>query len=355
MLRAGNNGTCRFPLPHGVLVLVVLCFIHLDFLGASGAEIRLDVVAHVPIGRTGSTVALSPDERELYVAQDDNNSVAVLNTGSRKLIRTIHVAHVPGSLAISPDGKRVYVGQWAGQSEGQLSVIDTGSGTATLVHVGGPVLGSALTSDGTTLYMAMCRAGLRKMDTRTGVVKILYRQFCPWCVALSPDENSLWVNFQGGGPNGRWGHDSIAKFDTATGKLIGTITGLPNVGAAIIVSRDGKTVWADGFDACWSPAYDHLGCPAVPASVVNVIDAATMKLIRTLPKAPSGTIAFSADQRWAALTGTHVSLIDTRDFHLVATIPGQFFDMAFSSRRDYVYATSREAPEVVIMKIRRFR
>jgi len=332
-----------------LLFTVALCLFAAGDIWAA-PQLELKVTARTAIGNRGGALALSPDGTELYVAQPYDDGVAVVNTTSRKLTRLIRVGHRPNSVVVSPDGKTVFVGEWGGD----LSSIDTSTRTALRMNVGGPVAGIAMTADGRTMYLAMCHSGIRKFDTRSRAVVTIYRGFCPWGVALSPDERSIWVNFQGGGPGGRAGHDTIAKLDIETGRLSATLTGPANVGGAILVSRDGRTIWADGLDACMARAYDHSGCPVVPAGIVHVIDAMTMKVYRSVPKAGSGTISLSPDGELLVLTGGRLVVSDARTLAPLATIDGRFDCVVFSSRGTQLYASSSVAPEVAVINIRRF-
>src|SRR5437879_10772147 len=53
----------------------------------------------------------------------------------------------------------------------------------------------------------------------------------------------LYVAFQGGGPGGARGHDTIGRFNTLSRKLEHSITGLPNVGCKTAISPDGRWLW----------------------------------------------------------------------------------------------------------------
>ena len=69
----------------------------------------------LPQDRTGATpvaVAVAPDEKTLYVANADNNSVAVIDiTGTESRIKGfIPTGWYPSALAVTPDGKRLIVG-----------------------------------------------------------------------------------------------------------------------------------------------------------------------------------------------------------------------------------------------------
>ncbi|MGH9827714.1 MAG: bifunctional YncE family protein/alkaline phosphatase family protein, partial [Blastocatellia bacterium] len=66
-----------------------------------------------PVGSTPDALALSPDGKTLYVANADNNDVAVINVADKKesaVAGFIPTGWYPSALAISPDGKRLFVG-----------------------------------------------------------------------------------------------------------------------------------------------------------------------------------------------------------------------------------------------------
>jgi YVTN family beta-propeller protein len=86
--------------------------------GAQVAEtIRTSLDPKAPVGSTPDALALSPDGRRLYVANADNNNVAVIDISNRKESRVlgfIPTGWYPTALAISPDGKQLYVGTGKG-------------------------------------------------------------------------------------------------------------------------------------------------------------------------------------------------------------------------------------------------
>jgi YVTN family beta-propeller protein len=70
-----------------------------------------------PVGSTPDALALSPDGKRLYVANADNNNVAVIDVSDRKESRVtglIPTGWYPTALAISPSGDRIYVGTGKG-------------------------------------------------------------------------------------------------------------------------------------------------------------------------------------------------------------------------------------------------
>lgn len=63
-------------------------------------------------------LALSPDERRLYVAEAGINAVAVIETASLKVLGHIPTAWYPSQLAVSGDGRRLYVASAKGFGSG---------------------------------------------------------------------------------------------------------------------------------------------------------------------------------------------------------------------------------------------
>ncbi len=69
------------------------------------------------VGSTPDALALSPDGKRLYVANADNNDVAVIDTSNAKASRVLGflpTGWYPSALAIAPDGRTLYVGTGKG-------------------------------------------------------------------------------------------------------------------------------------------------------------------------------------------------------------------------------------------------
>ncbi len=78
-----------------------------------------------PIGSTPNALALDPAHKMLFVANGDNNNVAVINIGEDEVSHVegfIPTAWYPAALAVSPDGKFLYVG--AAKGMGGYSNVD---------------------------------------------------------------------------------------------------------------------------------------------------------------------------------------------------------------------------------------
>jgi YVTN family beta-propeller protein len=101
-----------------------------------------------------SHIILSPDDRFVWVANPDNNSVTVINVGGDLDVKVaeILVGAEPQCVAITPDGLKVYV---TNMGSGTVSVINAVTGQVfRVIPVGTEPFGCALTPDGTKLYVA---------------------------------------------------------------------------------------------------------------------------------------------------------------------------------------------------------
>jgi YVTN family beta-propeller protein len=74
------------------------------------------------VGSTPDALALTPDQKTLYVANADNNDVAVIDISNRRESRIrgfIPTGWYPSAVAVSPDGKKLFVGVGKGLSYGR--------------------------------------------------------------------------------------------------------------------------------------------------------------------------------------------------------------------------------------------
>jgi len=314
------------------------------------AAMRLEVRvrAMIPVGRHPRYAVLAKDGRELYVTVEDDRSIWVVRTATNRVIARIALGCKPQGLALVPDGSSSIAACDAG-----LRVIALGARGVTPVSTGA-VERLAVTKDGKVAYLTEGWAGLWRLEVSTRNLSIVDPLPYPNYLALTPDGKFLYVNYQHFGRGGRAGHDAIAKFDARTGKLLRSITGLPNVGGAVAISPDGRTLWANGMDACSSLAYDHLGCPAVPAGVINVIDTAADRLAHSMALiAPlNNELTVSPDGDLVAVCGSGVHFVDSRTFHVLAgVLESDTNALVFSRDGRRAYATLPNQNKVAVLDI----
>jgi YVTN family beta-propeller protein len=85
--------------------------------GSVVETIRTSLDPKAPVGSTPDALALSPDGRKLYVANADNNNVAVVDLSNRaesRVLGFIPTGWYPTAIAASVDGNQIYVGTGKG-------------------------------------------------------------------------------------------------------------------------------------------------------------------------------------------------------------------------------------------------
>lgn len=121
-------------------------------------EAVVSAQAQAPGPTASSPIALSPDDRFVWVANPDNNSVSVVRVenDANQLVAEIPVGKEPQNVAISPNGATLYVTNTA---SGTVSVIDTASrSVVNTILAGTEPYGIALTPNGRKLYVSNARS-----------------------------------------------------------------------------------------------------------------------------------------------------------------------------------------------------
>ena len=92
------------------------------------------VIATISVGNEPFGVAVTSDGRRVYIANEF--SVSVIDAVTNAVITTIPIAAQPPAIgvAVTPDGRKVYVSNYLGNT---VSVIDTTTNTVTLslIHI----------------------------------------------------------------------------------------------------------------------------------------------------------------------------------------------------------------------------
>ena len=188
---------------------------------AAGAVVVIDpqarkVVDSIPVGDEPEGVALSPDERFLYVTLEGDNQVAVIDVAGRRVIARTPVGGRPRSIAFSPDGTRAYV---TDELQGAVTEMDGRTHkvlrTFSLPGKAPKPMGVVVSPDGSKVYVTTGREGtLVAIDAASGAVGApLAVGQRPWGLAISVDGKRL---FTANGPSG-----DMTIVDTATMRVTG--------------------------------------------------------------------------------------------------------------------------------------
>jgi YVTN family beta-propeller protein len=83
--------------------------------------------ANVPFG-----IAVTPDGKRLYVTNTASNIVSVIDTMTASVVATVAVGMLPVAVTITPDGTLAYV---ANRNSNTVSVIDTTTSPPAVVFI----------------------------------------------------------------------------------------------------------------------------------------------------------------------------------------------------------------------------
>lgn len=244
-------------------------------------------------------------------------TISVINTSTNAIVARIPaglncLCVAPDSIAITPDGTRVYVPQF----NRYVSVIDTATNTMTgTIDVGATYYpsGVAMSPDGTRLYVVKSDGGTTWVSvistaTHTEVGAISWVGHFARGVAVAPDGKRLYVSTY------EVVNSALKVIDTASNTVITTVGGLGNPAIGVDVTPDGLFVYV-----------------ATYTNTVGVISAATNTLVTTVATGsgtapmsvritPDGSRAYVANSS----SGT-LSVIDTSTNGVVGTVPNVTF------------------------------
>jgi YVTN family beta-propeller protein len=258
------------------------------------------VVATVRVGRAPAGVAVSPDRRSVYIANTESNTVTVLDSASNRIVATIALPHSsqPVGVALSPDGRDLYT---ADGGSNRVSVINTRTRRVVAsVRVGRQPLSVALSPNGRTLYVANSGSGnlsVINANTLRLARAIPTGQFTSG-VAVTPDGRSVYVT------------------NELTGvTIINAVTG----------TVEARLATPSPFGLATSPDGSRAYIADLGPGNVTVIDTGVRKVSAAVPIGPPGTDPFSVDATSDAIyvanqAANTLSVIDPNTLHVVATV-----------------------------------
>ena len=264
-----------------------------------------NVTAMIPVGNHPMGVAVTLDGKKVYVT--NFFGISVIDATKNKVTATIPVGNAPRGVAISPDGKRVYVPHpdLGNPSNNTILIIDTATNEVeATVLVGEVPFGVAVTLDGKKVYVTnIDDKTVSVIDTATNtVIATIPVGNNPRGVAISPDGKRVYVACDEGSNNGYiYVIDAVKNQVTAT-VLVGELP------SEVAVTPNGKRVYVtNGL-----------------SNTISVIDATKNKVTATIPvgNAPSG-VAVTPDGKKAYVTNSgsnNVSVIDTSTNKVTATM-----------------------------------
>lgn len=202
------------------------------------------IIATVAVGPGPAGVALNPTGTRAYVGVQFGSYVAVVDTASQSVIAHIPLpVHLATTVAVSPDGTRVY----AGNQASLVYVIDaTTNSIVASVPVGDFVGEVAVHPAGTFVYAALINSNtVAVIDSATNAVvaQVPVGPGCTYCgpstVAVDPLGEFLYAPGQG---------DFILRtIRTSDHAVVATAPGTGNYPISSAIHPDGKRLYVTNF------------------------------------------------------------------------------------------------------------
>jgi YVTN family beta-propeller protein len=113
-------------------------------------------IAHIAVGKNPEAIDVSPDGRELWVGQNGDGSISIIDTAANKVKETIKVGEVPIRVKFTPDGRRVLVSD---AKANQIIVLDAATRKEVKrIAADGVPVGILITPDGRRAFVAAMEA-----------------------------------------------------------------------------------------------------------------------------------------------------------------------------------------------------
>ncbi|MFI6495243.1 beta-propeller fold lactonase family protein [Streptomyces sp. NPDC050564] len=261
-------------------------------------------LSSIQVGNSPAGVAVSPDGRRVYVTNFSSDSVSVIDTSTNRTVdNPIPVGDSPSGVAVSPDGRRVYV---TNNDSASVSVIDATKNrtVGSPIPVGDTPEGVAVSRDG-RVYVANGKSGsvsvIDPATNRTMGSPIPVGRF-PSGVAISLDGRRVYVTSMKPA--------SVSVIDTATNRTVGSPIPVEKRPTGVAVSPDGHQVYVTNFSS----------------DSVSVIDTATNRTVGSpipVEKRPTGVVVSPDGHQVYVANGKSdsVSEIDPATNHIADGIP----------------------------------
>lgn len=260
---------------------------------------------------------------ELYVPEVDGNTIAVVDTGTRTVVRRLPVGPVatrPAVLARNASGTKLYCDNF-GLAPATISIVDRVQDAVRTLPVGSTPLGAFSSNDGREVFLPEVGFTVEVVSTETDrIVRRFRYPDIPVGSIMGPD-GLLYIGFATG---------LIGAYDAQTGKVVkppifsgGVATfwysfsadgrtlytdTVNTIGAIDVetwrlrqtIPTSGRSYWLPtdpgAFTSTLSPDGTKVYVTLFGGTGVLVVDVATNKIIRKIPTAGVTTgITFSAD------------------------------------------------------------
>ncbi|MBI4229174.1 MAG: beta-propeller fold lactonase family protein, partial [Deltaproteobacteria bacterium] len=269
-----------------------------DTLSVIDPLTQTEVARSSDVGDGPNGIAVSPDGRRIYITNFSDDTISVLNTENLKLVDTFASGDGPQFLAISSDGARLYV---PNRNENSVSILETSNNTLVdTVNVGNLPFGVAVDPLGTNIYVSNTSSdNVSVIDSLSNsVIATIMVGDGPRHIAVSPDGTRAYV--------ANWGDDTVSIIDTISHTVVETVN-VGNGPYGVAFSPDGGNVYiSHDLDV-----------------IVSVIETVSNTVVDTVSVSSSLGVAVSDDGANLYVTNDlddAVSVIETLNNTIVQTV-----------------------------------
>jgi len=299
-------------------------------LPASGTG---DIASFTAINNTSkpiiATVTVTPVfGGQAYITNSGSNSISVINTASQQMQGSILGTQSPYSISVSPDGQRIYIGNY---DINAITIFNVITKAVANIPITAPI-GIYASPDNTRFYVASNALGIVYVYNVSDNAQIAQVNVgrAPLGMIASPDGSKLYVanSFS----------NTISVINTSANSIVKTFT----TGASpswIAISPDGSTLYVTNF----------------LSNNVSVINSATGATITTIAtgKEPEG-IAISPDGSRVYVANeesNNVTIINTTNNTVAATIAVGMVpvNVCITSDGSYIYTTNSGSGTVSVI------
>ena len=203
-IAVGDSPSGLAVAPDGATLYVMTAAGEIDVVDTAQQVVR----ATIPVGASGA-IAVTPDGSRLYVAADlvyviDAAANAVVKSFAAEETANPEVHHNAVSVAVSPDGTRVYVGvdtfnffNIGFSASGYLALVDTASESVSgTIELGGLPGAIAVTADGSRVYV-----GIQSFWVNTGYGAAFFTGRFIYAIDATVNQIGAVIDLGADGPN----------------------------------------------------------------------------------------------------------------------------------------------------------
>jgi len=271
------------------------------------------MIKNISVDCRDGGVAVSPDGKSVFVTVMDSSSVSVIDTKTNTVTNTISIGDYPYGVAVSPDGGFAYVTvmRMGGQEDGYVAVIETtGYSVFSTINVGKGPHGVTFHPDGSRAYITNYSGdSVSVIDTASRqVIKTIKVGCAPSGVAVHPSGSYVYTVNQV--------DSTLSVIESGSYSVIKTVS-IGQYPSGVAIDPLGKFI----YTANWGEAS------------VSVVDTSSNSVVATI-SVGSGPFDISLDASGSRayvvnINDNTISVIDTASRNVIVTVPTGTNPIAF--------------------------